>query len=230
MSSRIYTVQMVEELKKCSESFEYFLEAYAQLHHPVHGSTAFQVYQYNLPLVENIHERRMFVEADQSTTKTALIALYFTWHVLFRPHSTLLYIGKDAESVKHFMDAVRHAYDHVPTWLVPPTKYRNKHVFETEIGAKVIGQVASLRAGRGLTANLVFIDELAFFKPSALEAVWTSLIPIFSCSKHCQVIVSSTTGEKPLEDRVAQFSKVGFKHIRLVRELYKTYPPLASTK
>jgi len=67
-----YTVEQVEELKKCYASPVYFVRNYVKIVHPVHGTVPFDLFDYQVNMLEAYHEEQYTIVLSARQTGKAL--------------------------------------------------------------------------------------------------------------------------------------------------------------
>ncbi|PPD55686.1 MAG: hypothetical protein CTY12_00070 [Methylotenera sp.] len=56
-----YTVDHIQELRKCSEDPIYFIKKYCMVQHPVKGAVPFKLYPYQEKMIQAYHSNRQIV-------------------------------------------------------------------------------------------------------------------------------------------------------------------------
>jgi hypothetical protein len=82
------------------------------------------------------------------------------------------------------------ALENLPFFLQPGTKALNKGSLEFSNNSKIIAAATSGSSIRGLSINLLFLDEFAFIDDDA--RFYTSTYPVVSAGKDTQIIICST--------------------------------------
>lgn len=67
-----YTIDHIQELKRCSEDPIYFTKNYIQIQHPVKGSIPFKLYPYQETMIRTFHENRQTIVLSARQTGKCL--------------------------------------------------------------------------------------------------------------------------------------------------------------
>lgn len=186
-----FTPELVQELVKCSKDPVYFIKNYIWLQHPKDGKILFNLYDYQVELVESLmNERWVIALMSRQMGKTQTISMFLLWFSMFNRDQTILIASKNNSHAMEIMDRIRFAYEELPHWLKAGCKYYNKHNIEFDNGSRIISQATTEKTGRGYSISKLYLDELAFINPNIQENMWASLAPTLSTGG--SAIISST--------------------------------------
>jgi hypothetical protein len=110
------------------------------------------------------------------------------WAMLFHPKLEIQYITLDSRRANDAIKRMKEMMGQLPKWLQIPHKGKSEKVtyIELENGSKmaasyVAGSVDPDTLGRGLSAPIIWIDEIAFVRHA--EVVWGSAQPVISAAR-----------------------------------------------
>jgi len=204
-----YTPQMIQELARCSKDPVYFMRNYIFVQHPKHGRVPFDLYDYQEEMVDCIHNNRhSIVLASRQVGKTITIAIYLLWFAMFHDDKTVLVASNKFSNALEIMQRVQYAYEELPHWLKPGVSEFNKTSMEFDNGSRFFSQATTGDTGRGKSLSKMFIDELAFVRPSIQDELWASIAPTLSTGG--DMIISSTpNGDNELYATLWRGAKLG---------------------
>lgn len=186
-----YTPELIQELARCRKDPVYFMRNYVFVQHPKHGRVPFDLYDYQEEMVECIHtNRHSIVLASRQVGKTITIAIYLLWFAMFHDDKTVLVASNKFSNALEIMQRVQYAYEELPHWLKPGVSEFNKTSMEFDNGSRFFSQATTGDTGRGKALSKMFIDELAFVRPSIQDELWASIAPTLSTGG--DMIISST--------------------------------------
>lgn len=172
-----YTIEEIEELKKCSESYEYFINKYATAYHPIHGNIPVTLEKRHKEILNHIHDNKISgILAYRQSGKTLISALYALWILIFKPNCTVAIISKNIEMSTESVCRIRYAYDNLPDFLRIPVIVGNRKTIKFENGSRVYAR-SGINSTRGMSLDLVIIDEFAFIPSDTLSDIWLSSVP-----------------------------------------------------
>ena len=80
--------------------------------------------------------------------------------------------------------------ENVPFFLQPGTKSLNKGSIDFENNSRIIASATTTSSIRGLSVNLLYLDEFAFVENA--EPFYTGTYPVITSGKNSKVIITST--------------------------------------
>ena len=84
------------------------------------------------------------------------------------------------------------SYEHLPKWMQQGIIGWNKGSVELENGSRLLASSTSASAVRGMSFNIIFLDEFAFVPNNIAEQFFASVYPTISSGKNTKVIIIST--------------------------------------
>jgi len=188
-----FTLREVQELKKCMRDPVYFMCNYVRVQHPKRGNVPFILYEFQKRLIAAINnpEKRWCIALlARQCGKTQVIAMYLLWIATFKSDQQILIASKNNSHAVEIMDRIRYAYEELPFWLKPGCITYNRHTIVFDNKSQIRSESTTEKTGRGLSVSILYLDELAFVRPSIQEEMWSSLAPTLSTGGFA--IISST--------------------------------------
>lgn len=194
----------LRELALCMKDPIYFMQNFCYIQHPTKGRMPFDMYEYQLGLVETYHKYRYNINLlPRQTGKTTCAAAYLLWYAMFMPDSTILIAAHKYSGAQEIMTRLRYAYEMCPDHIRAGVTSYNKGSLEFDNGSRIVAQATTENTGRGMSLTLVYLDEFAFVPPRVAQEFWTSLSPTLSTGGKC--IITSTPNQD--NDQFAQIWK-----------------------
>lgn len=179
------------ELFRCKMDPIYFIEKYVRIEHPVLGAMPFRLFEYQKHLIRAYHQNtRVVAMLARQSGKTATASAFLLWCCLFRNNYKILVTSKDQSGADEIMTRLYFAYMFVPYFLKPGITKNDVRRKSFDNGSDIKAIATTKNSGRGLSISLLYVDELAFVRPSIAEPFWTSVQPTLSTGG--SVIVTST--------------------------------------
>jgi len=116
--------------------------------------------------------------------------MYILWYALFHPDQTIAVLANKGATAREMLSRITLALENVPFFLQPGTKALNKGSIEFSNNSRIMAAATSGSSIRGLSVNLLFLDEFAFVEDAA--TFYTSTYPVISSGKTSRVIITST--------------------------------------
>ena len=188
-----FTQDQVHEYIRCSKDPEYFIENYAKIVSLDRGVVPFIPFVYQKRIINTIHNNKntigkLFRQAGKST----IVAAYFAWYVLFNDNKTAVILANKQAIAKEIFSRVQFMIEGLPQWLQQGVVEWNKTSFTLENGSRCIASATSASAVRGMSINLLLLDEFAHLHPNLAEEFVASVFPTISSSQTSKLIIIST--------------------------------------
>ena len=90
------------------------------------------------------------------------------------------------------LGSLQTAYENLPKWMQQGIIAWNKGSLELENGSKILAASTSASAVRGMSFNILFLDEFAFVPNHIAEDFFSSVYPTITSGKTTKVIMVST--------------------------------------
>ena len=186
-----WTQSEILEYKKCMDDPIHFARKYCKVISLDQGLVDFDLYPYQEKMFEyfNTHRFNIVLACRQSGKSISSVA-YILWFVLFHSEKTVAVLANKGATAREMLARITLMLENLPFFLQPGTKALNKGSLEFSNNSKIIAAATSGSSIRGLSINLLFLDEFAFVENDA--QFFASTYPVISSGKDTKVIITST--------------------------------------
>ena len=189
--SQEWTPELIEEYKKCMKDPVYFAETYGKVINLDEGLVPFKLYPYQKKMFSHFNENRFsIVLACRQSGKSISSCMYILWYALFHPDQTIAILANKGSTSREMLSRITLALENVPFFLQPGCRALNKGNIDFSNNSRIIAAATSGSSIRGMSCNLIFLDEFAFVERAA--EFYTSTYPVISSGKSTKVIITST--------------------------------------
>ena len=186
-----WTKEELKEYKKCLDDPKYFAKKYCKVIHLDKGLIPFDLYQYQEKMFDSFTEHRFnIVLACRQSGKSIAVVAYLLWYAIFKGEQVVGVLANKNAIAREMLARITLMLENLPFFLQPGTKALNKGSLEFSNNSKIIAAATSGSSIRGLSINLLFLDEFAFVENDA--QFFTSTYPVISSGKDTKVIITST--------------------------------------
>ena len=186
-----FTKNEVMEYKKCLQSPSYFAEKYCKIIHLDKGLVPFELYPYQERMFEHFNTNRFsIVLACRQSGKSISSVAYLLWYALFHPEKVIAILANKGATAQEMLGRVTLMLENLPFFLQPGCKALNKRSIEFSNNSRIVSAATSGSSIRGMSVNLLYLDEFAFVENAA--EFYTSTYPVISSGKDTKVIITST--------------------------------------
>jgi len=186
-----FTKEEILEYKKCMDDPSYFARKYIKIISLDEGLVPFDLYPYQERMFNHFNDNRFsIVLACRQSGKSISSVVYLLWYAVFFPEKTIAVLANKGAVAREMLARVTLALENLPFFLQPGCKALNKGSIEFSNNSKIIASATSGSSIRGLSINLLFLDEFAFVDNDA--QFYTSTYPVVSAGKDTQIIITST--------------------------------------
>ena len=186
-----WTKEKIKEYQKCMGDPAYFCRKYVKVVHLDRGLVNFNLYPYQEKMFEHFESNRFsIVLACRQSGKSISSVGYLLWYALFHPEKTIAILANKGATAREMLARVTLMLENLPFFLQPGCKALNKGSLEFSNNSRIIAAATSGSSIRGMSVNLLFLDEFAFVERAA--EFYTSTYPVISSGKDTKVIITST--------------------------------------
>ena len=182
---------LVKEYARCMNNPAYFARKYCKIISLDQGLVPFELYPYQEKMFEVFNEHRFnIVLACRQSGKSISACAYLLWFALFNSEKTVAVLANKGATAREMLSRVTLMLENIPFFLQPGTKALNKGSLEFSNNSRIIAAATSGSSIRGLSVNLLYLDEFAFVERA--NEFYTSTYPVVSSGKDTKIIVTST--------------------------------------
>jgi hypothetical protein len=188
-----FTQEQVLEFYACRNDPIYFAEKYVKIVSLDEGLTPFQPYHFQKKLIKNFHENRFNIcKMPRQTGKSTTCVAYLLHYVVFNDSVNVGILANKAATARELLGRLQTAYENLPKWMQQGIISWNRGSLELENGSKILAASTSASAVRGMSFNILFLDEFAFVPNHIADSFFSSVYPTITSGKSTKVIIVST--------------------------------------
>lgn len=186
-----WTQEQVLEYSKCMHDPAYFAEKYLKVISLDKGLVPFTLYPYQKNMFEHFNSNRFnVVLACRQSGKSISSCAYLLWFALFHSEKLVVILANKGDTAREMLSRVTLMLENLPFFLQPGCKALNKGSIEFSNNSRILARATSGSSIRGLSVNLLYLDEFAFVERAT--EFYTSTYPVIAAGKDTKVIVTST--------------------------------------
>ena len=188
-----FTKEHIEEFLKCKKDPVYFTEKYIKIVNVDEGLVSFDMYKFQKKLIRNFHKNRFNIcKMPRQTGKSTTVVSYLLHYAIFNDNVNIGILANKAATARDLLGRLQLAYENLPKWMQQGIVAWNKGSMDLENGSKIIAASTSASAVRGMSFNIIFLDEFAFVQNHLADDFFASVYPTISSGKSTKVIIVST--------------------------------------
>ena len=188
-----FTPKQVKEFIKCSKDPIYFIKKYIKIVSLDEGVIPFNLYDFQETMVNRFHEKRFNIaKLPRQSGKSTVVTSYLLWYVIFNGNVNVAILANKAATAREMLGRLQLSYENLPKWMQQGIIGWNKGSVELENGSRLLAASTSASAVRGMSFNVIFLDEFAFVPNNIAEQFFSSVYPTISSGKSTKVIIIST--------------------------------------
>ena len=128
----------------------------------------------------------------RQTGKSTTSVSYLLHYAVFNDSTNIGILANKAATARDLLGRLQTAYENLPKWMQKGIISWNKGSLELENGSKILAASTSASAVRGMSFNILFLDEFAFVPNHIAESFFASVYPTITSGKNTKVIMVST--------------------------------------
>jgi hypothetical protein len=211
-----FSKKEILEYTRCLKDPGYFASHYCKIIHVDRGLVPFELYPYQKQMFDHFTDNRFsIVLACRQSGKSISSVAYLLWYAVFHPEKVIAILANKGATAQEMLGRVTLMLEHLPFFLQPGCKALNKRSIEFSNNSRIVSAATSGSSIRGMSVNLLYLDEFAFVENAA--EFYTSTYPVVSSGKDTKVIITSTANGIG-----NQFEKIWTGAVQKVNE-YKSF-------
>ena len=188
-----FTKEHIEEYVKCKEDPVYFAKNYIKIVTLDEGLQPFIPYHFQEKLIENFHEQRFNIcKMPRQTGKSTTVVAFLLHYAVFNSSVNIGILANKAATARELLGRLQIAYENLPKWMQQGILSWNRGSLELENGSKILAASTSASAVRGMSFNILFLDEFAFVPNHIADQFFASVYPTITSGQSTKVIIVST--------------------------------------
>ena len=188
-----FSEENILEFLKCKDDPVYFAKKYIKIVSLDEGLVPFDLYPFQEKLVNNFHSNRFNIcKMPRQTGKSTTVVSYLLHYAVFNDNVNIGILANKAKIAMDLLGRLQVAYENLPKWMQQGIIAWNKGSLELENGSKILAASTSASAVRGMSFNILFLDEFAFVPNHVADDFFASVYPTISSGTSTKVIIVST--------------------------------------
>jgi hypothetical protein len=188
-----WTPDQIQEFIYCRNNPIYFIKKYIKIVSLDSGLIPFEMYQFQEDMVQKFHDHRFNIcKLPRQSGKSTVVTAYLLWYAIFNDNVNIAILANKAATAREMLSRLQLSYENLPKWMQQGIISWNRGSLELENGSKILAASTSASAVRGMSFNIIFLDEFAFVPSNIAEQFFSSVYPTISSGKSTKVIIIST--------------------------------------
>ena len=188
-----FTQEQITEFIKCKEDPVYFAKNYIKIINVDEGLVPFEMWPFQEKLISRFHENRFNIcMMPRQTGKSTTSVSYLLHYAIFNDSVNIGILANKAQTARDLLGRLQTAYENLPKWMQQGILVWNKGSLELDNGSKIMAASTSAAAVRGMSFNIIFLDEFAFVPNHIADDFFSSVYPTISSGKSTKIIIVST--------------------------------------
>lgn len=185
------TNEQLSEWMKCKLDPVYFLKTYGRVVHVDRGLVPLKLYKYQEKMIRNFQRERFnIVLTCRQAGKTTGVVGFLAWYSIFHSEKDCHVLANKFDQSMEIMKRLRRLIEELPYFLQAGAVSFNQGNILFDNGSGVTGHSSSSSAIRGISAALLYIDEMAFLAQD--EDFFESTFPTVSSGETSKILITST--------------------------------------
>ena len=188
-----FTKEQVLEFIACKNDPVYFAKQHVKIVSLDEGLVGFKPYDFQEKLIRNFHEHRFNIcKMPRQTGKSTTSVSYLLHYAVFNDNVNIGILANKAATARDLLGRLQTAYENLPKWMQQGIISWNKGSLELENGSRILAASTSASAVRGMSFNILFLDEFAFVPNHIADSFFASVYPTITSGQSTKVIMVST--------------------------------------
>ena len=188
-----FSQEQIAEFIKCKEDPVYFAKNYIKIISVDEGLVPFEMWPFQEQLIRRFHDNRFNIcMMPRQTGKSTTSVSYLLHYAIFNDSVNIGILANKAATARELLNRLQTAYENLPKWMQQGVLVWNRGSLELDNGSKILAASTSASAVRGMSFNILFLDEFAFVPNHVADSFFASVYPTITSGKKTKVIIVST--------------------------------------
>ena len=188
-----FTKDQILEFVACKNDPVYFARQHVKIVSLDEGLVPFEPYDFQEQLIKKFHANRFNIcKMPRQTGKSTTSVSYLLHYAVFNDNVNIGILANKAATARDLLGRLQTAYENLPKWMQQGIISWNKGSLELENGSRILAASTSASAVRGMSFNILFLDEFAFVPNHIADSFFASVYPTITSGKSTKVIMVST--------------------------------------
>lgn len=180
-----------EEWLKCQGDVEYFAENYSAITSPDYGVIKIQLRQYQKEMLQIIAKNKNSIfRLPRQVGKTTVVGIFIAHYLTFNSDKTVAILAHKLSMAQEVVSRVKQTLELLPDFLQQGIEEWNVGSIKLENGSKLRAYSSDPESLRGMTAQFVYVDEVAFIPQ--YEQAEKAFINVVKGGRKSQIAMTST--------------------------------------
>jgi hypothetical protein len=189
----LMTPYMIDEIRKCKKDPLYFARNYVYINTKDDGMQLFDARDYQEEMIDKFNKHRFNIALMcRQSGKSTVTRAYAIWYLLFNPEKVVCILGNKLSLAQEQLQQLKDSYIRLPLWMQPGVNSWSKRSVELCNNSRIMCAATSPDGIRGLSINLLILDEFAFIPSHKADDFIASVFPTISSGNTTKVIIIST--------------------------------------
>lgn len=185
------TDEQREELRKCVEDHEYFIENYCRIIDLDKGLVNFKMFPYQKRAVRKLVDHRFNIwKWPRQMGKSTCVAAILLWYAIFNEEYKIAILAHKGDQAREILGRLQLMYEELPWWMQPGVVTWNKGNIILGNRSEVFTAATTGSGVRGRSINLMYLDEFAFVENDV--EFYTGTYPVVTSGSTTKIFITST--------------------------------------
>jgi hypothetical protein len=213
----------IKELVKCASDIVYFVSNYCKIITLDKGLQLFKPFEYQKRMLKVFDDDRFVINLlPRQMGKSTIVAAYLLHYAMFNREKTIGILANKAATSREILSRIQRMYEHLPMWMQLGVKEWNKGSMVLENDSKILAAATSSDSIRGLSLNIIYLDEFAHVGQQ--REFWESTYPVISSGEESKVIITSTPNGMELFYKIYKEAEEGKNNFTPVKVHWSEHP------
>lgn len=193
--NKLTQLRLLKEMVLSKQDALHYITTHSSMQHPVHGPIPFQPQESQMEYLNAlIAGDKVILKAARQTGTTIATMMYIFYYAMFNSNKTILLTSHTLDQAFDNLQRIRYAFDNLHDVMRGGMTVNNhKYRMELSNGTRIIASAAHASCARGMTVNLLHIDNFELISTGMQEDLFTCIWPGVVCNDHSQMIITSTS-------------------------------------
>lgn len=217
------TARQAEEMYKCKNDVQYFVNNYCKIISLDHGLVNFKTYSYQNRMLEKIENNRFSIFLwPRQMGKSTTVAAMLLHCIVFNQEYKIAILAQKADQAREILGRLQLMYQELPWWMQPGVITWNKGNIILGNRSEAFTSATKGSGVRGKSINMLYLDEFAHVDNDV--EFYESSYPVVTSGTTTKIVITSTPNGMNLFYNLCTKAERGENEYVFDRALWSEHP------
>lgn len=189
-----YTPEQLQDYIECKKSVVTFAERHCKIVTIDGGLQKMELWDFQKEILQEMQDGRFIaMNGSRQCSKSQIFSIFCCWYLIFHDYKKIAIMAHKLGAIKEVLNQkIKICFENLPVHITQGVTVWNVNSFELENHSSIGIYATTESSVRGLTCNILVLDEVAIIREKLYEEFSRSSFPVISSGQTSKIFLFST--------------------------------------